>query len=108
MVAVDERMGTVYLNAAVVPRVAGAGGSQGGGADATAATKRHFVRVTLEGPHVERVENVWMTVEESAVVGEEAECILEMTGASQYRVYKAHTNEWVDVAFNSLHESLTE
>ena len=92
MVAVDARMGTVYLNAAVVPRVTSVA--------ETSLTRRHFVRVRLADGVVVRAENVWVRVDEEGgiVVGEDAECILEKVhNANRYRVYRAHTDEWTEV-----------
>ena len=115
MVGVDGRTGTVYLNAAVVPRVERVSESSGGG------TRRHFVRVGLVDGVVVRAENVWVRVGErghgSADAGigmsmdadveieievEEVECILEKVATSgrdrdRYRVYQAYTGEWIEV-----------
>lgn len=49
--------GTVYLNAAVVPRVQKLVGS-----DDRALTQRHFVLVEFQGREVERIHEVWVTV----------------------------------------------
>ena len=92
MVAVDARMGTVYLNAAVVPRVASLGESS--------LTRRHFARVRMADGVVVKAENVWVHVDEEGgiVVGEDAECILEkVDNANRYRVFQAHTGEWTEV-----------
>ena len=109
MVGVDGRTGTVYLNAAVVPRVETVEGG----------TRRHFVRVEMVDGMVVRAENVWVRVEEeeeeeendddndreiSATV-DEVECILEKIhdslspspDSTRYRVFRAHTNDWIQV-----------
>lgn len=49
--------GTVYLNAAVVPRVQKLVAS-----DDTAWTQRHFVLVNFQGKEVEDIHEVWVTV----------------------------------------------
>jgi len=106
MVWVDGRTGTVYLNAAVVPRVETVEGG----------TRRHFVRVEMVDGVVVRAENVWVRVKDeeeendddddnddndreiSATV-DEVECILEKIHDSppRYRVFRAHTNDWIQV-----------
>lgn len=92
MVSVDARMGTVYLNAAVVPRVASLGESS--------LTRRHFVRVGLADGVVVKAENVWVHVDEEDGIAltQDVECILEkVENANRYRVYQAHTGEWAEV-----------
>ena len=96
MVAVDARMGTVYLNAAVVPRVTSVG--------ETSLSRRHFVRVRLVDGVVVRAENVWVRVDEDGGVDatEEIECVLEkVENTNRYRVFQAHTGDWTEVVVES-------
>jgi uncharacterized protein (TIGR04168 family) len=116
MVSVDERMGAVYLNAAVVPRVVHVDGNEGE-AGKRKRTKRHFLRVLVGKERVERAENVWVEVTEDqadegcpdragsmletvSLAEEDTECILERISDNQYRIFKAHTNEWIDITFD--------
>lgn len=98
MVAVDESRGTIYLNAAVVPRVKTL--------QKVGEVKcRHFLQVGLVNGQVHKAANVWVSV--SHVSGDspvcdiaEEEIILkrapsdEDKDASVVSFYKAYTGTW--------------
>ena len=102
MVVVDARMGPIYLNAAVVPRVASLreASLRVASLGESSLTRRHFARVRMADGVVVKAENVWVHVDEEGgiVVGEDAGCILEkVDNANRYRVFQAHTGEWTEV-----------
>lgn len=104
MVAVDDTCGTVYLNAAVVPRTK----KIDPGDDPTmAATSRHFVKVTMVNGYAQEASNLWVSVPRAHDVAScsiaENHVILKRSlslddpGKSIISYYKAHSDEWDQV-----------
>lgn len=100
MVAVDESRGTVYLNAAVVPRVK----TVQKGEDIEVKC-RHFLQVGLADGQVQDAANVWVSVShasENPAVCEiaEEEVILKRAASDENKdvsvvsFYKAYTGTW--------------
>jgi len=99
MVAVDESNGTVYLNAAVVPRTKNMYLE-----DEKMVKCRHFLRVHMQDGSVEKAENVWVAVPSNEDASDckivEQEVILkraqsmENPGEAVISYYQAHTSEW--------------
>ncbi len=92
MVVADPGTGTVYVNAAVVPRVVAAPDSN--------ATRRHFCVVDMEGGVVSRVAHVWVEVgagKTPQVAQETVVCKRVAADAAQqvcYSVLYGSRNEW--------------
>ena len=100
MVAVDESRGTVYLNAAVVPRVK----TIQKGEDIEVKC-RHFLQVGLANGQVQEAANVWVSVSQASgnppvcdIVEEEV--ILKRAASDENKdvsvvsFYKAYTGTW--------------
>ncbi len=102
MVVVDARMGPIYLNAAVVPRVASLreASLRVASLGESSLTRRHFARVRMADGVGVYAENGWVHVDEQGgmVVGEGAECRSErVDNANRYLVFQAHTGELTQV-----------
>lgn len=92
MVCADVHTGTLYVNAAVVPRVRPA--------PTDGATQRHVCVVDMEGGVVSRVQHVWVEVGRSAapkVVEESVVCkrvAADSAGEVCYSVFHGSRGEW--------------
>lgn len=101
MVSVDDD-GTVYLNAAVVPRTKNVHME-----DDTVATSRHFVKVTMTDGAVQEASNIWITVHQahdvaSCEIAENQVIVKRSSQESEHGkyvvdYYKAHSDEWEHV-----------
>ncbi|CAK0779720.1 hypothetical protein CVIRNUC_004834 [Coccomyxa viridis] len=94
MVAVDASTGTVYLNAAVVPRVRQIE------VNGQPALARHFCIAELCHGHVQHLSNVWMSRGEDGSFTANKQLLLERASSSQghgqvqwYRIWRGHTRE---------------
>lgn len=94
MVCADVETGTVYVNAAVVPRVRSSSTMEG-------ATQRHVCVVDMEDGVVARVRHVWVEVGGGAaphVVEENVVCkrvAADSAGEVCYSVLHGSRGEWV-------------
>ena len=114
MAAIDHQTCTVYLNAAVVPRVAAVEGKDGNG---TVHNARHFLTVEIADDVVTSAQHVWLHVPDEEhqspkIVKIEPLLHAEMP-AEQFAgrhmtilrsVYHAHTQTWSE-AVPSQHET---
>jgi len=98
MVSVDEDHGTVYLNAAVVPRIKNVG-------DTNMATCRHFVKVAMMDGAVQEASNLWVTVPQAHDVSScevyENQVIVKRSVSADESIisyYKAYSDEWEHVS----------
>jgi len=110
MVSVDGDHGTVYLNAAVVPRTKNVPYTntmiQNNDDDTTEmATSRHFVKVTMSKGVVQEASNIWVTVPQpcdvsSCHISESQLIVKRSTDAMDESIlsyYKAYSDEWEHV-----------